>query len=155
MTDVAIALKALERDDGRLLPEDVVLAAREPNSPLHRHFTWDDTEAARLRRLDEARALIRSVRVIHTVHKIDVRVPSYVRDPEADAKAAGYRNIANVRTEADQARAAIVNEMERVVAAVQRAKAIAAVLGVDDQVERIDAIAREITTRVSTPQATA
>lgn len=54
------ALKRLSRESGGLLmPETVVDAARPASSPLHRYFTWDDTEAARKCRIDEARRLLR------------------------------------------------------------------------------------------------
>lgn len=54
---------------GRLEPADVVEVARNPKNPLHKRFTWDDTEAARLHRLNEASALIRSVHItVRTVH---------------------------------------------------------------------------------------
>lgn len=58
------ALKAIAaRDGGLLRPAAVVEAARDVNSPLHSAFVWDDTEAARLYRLDQAQRLIRSFRV--------------------------------------------------------------------------------------------
>ena len=46
-----------ERNNGRLLPEDVVTAAADPGSALHARFTWDDTEAAEKHRRNEARTL--------------------------------------------------------------------------------------------------
>lgn len=48
---------------GHLTPEIVVKDAKAVRSPLHDCFTWDDAEAARLRREEEARYLIRSIRV--------------------------------------------------------------------------------------------
>lgn len=53
------ALLKLKRRDGKIYPEDVVKAARDKGSPLHRYFTWDVQAAARARWLDEARELIR------------------------------------------------------------------------------------------------
>lgn len=57
-------LQELERirqkdPDGILHPEEVVEAAAPESSPLHDYFTWDDTEAARQHRLNQARHLIR------------------------------------------------------------------------------------------------
>jgi hypothetical protein len=45
--------------DGVLRPEDVVEFARNPKSELHRHFEWNDTEAAAAYRLVQARQIIR------------------------------------------------------------------------------------------------
>jgi len=54
-----------QRNDGVVEPETVVAEAADPESPLHAGFVWDDTEAARLHRLQQARSLIRSVIIIH------------------------------------------------------------------------------------------
>lgn len=52
-------LRRIENERGKLLPKDVVEAARSATSPLHPHFEWDDSEAAEKYRLDQARTLIR------------------------------------------------------------------------------------------------
>lgn len=67
LVDVEIVAAELDklRDNGELYPETVVKAAQNKKSPLHSYFTWDDTAAARLRRLDEARYLIRSIEVVY------------------------------------------------------------------------------------------
>lgn len=75
--------------NGRLLPEDVVDAARNPNSVLHNYFTWDDSEAAHQFRLQEARALIKRVKVdLIREDNTVVRVPSFIRSVNA-----GYQDI--------------------------------------------------------------
>ena len=38
----------------------VVEAARDDQSPLHRHFEWDDAKAAHTERLSQARGIIRA-----------------------------------------------------------------------------------------------
>jgi hypothetical protein len=64
-----VAAAALNRlrsaGGGGLTPEAVVEAARDPASPLHAAFTWDDTAAADAYRKQEARQLINSVRVTY------------------------------------------------------------------------------------------
>lgn len=59
-------LVKLERANGAVKPADVVAAAEPITSPLHPLFTWDDTAAAQAYREDEARNIIRSVRIICT-----------------------------------------------------------------------------------------
>lgn len=49
---------------GELEPKAVVDAAREKSHPLHAHFEWDDSLAAEAYRLDQARNVIRVVRVV-------------------------------------------------------------------------------------------
>jgi hypothetical protein len=48
-----------EKNGQRLRPENVVEEARPPDSVLHDEFIWDDTEAANLYRLGQARSLIK------------------------------------------------------------------------------------------------
>lgn len=63
MTQLEALKQIAARDGGLLRPAAVVEAARDVNSPLHNAFTWDDTEAARLYRLDQAQRLIRSFKI--------------------------------------------------------------------------------------------
>lgn len=147
---VASELRALEKANGALLPADVVEAARDPDSPLHSHFTWDDSEAAAKQRLHEARSLIRKVQVEVTYRDLPITVCRYVRDPEAEAKQAGYRNIAAIKSDEELARAVLVDEMKRVANAVSRAKRLASVLGVESDIDAIGTLAQSITERVET-----
>ena len=50
--------------NGALTPTLVVEEARDENHPLHEHLEWDDSLAAEKHRLDQARQLIRTVRVV-------------------------------------------------------------------------------------------
>lgn len=71
--DVAATLLEIERAYGQITPTDVVDAARDPASPLHGHFEWDDSAAAEEWRLAQARTLIASVRV--KLHSVPERPP--------------------------------------------------------------------------------
>lgn len=42
-------------------PDDIVRIARDPGSPIHGYFEWDDTRAAQLYRLQQARKMINCV----------------------------------------------------------------------------------------------
>jgi hypothetical protein len=52
-----------DKSGGKLTPKAVVDSAKARSHPLHKHFEWDDAAAAGAYRLDQARALIRLVRV--------------------------------------------------------------------------------------------
>ena len=54
----------LAEEDGEVTKETVLDEARSKASPLHKHFIWDDTEAAERYRLDQAGLLIRSIKII-------------------------------------------------------------------------------------------
>lgn len=149
-------LRELEQATGRLTPADVVADARDPASPLHGYFEWDDSVAGEKYREHQARALIRSVKVEIMVRDVPLSVVGYVRDPEAESGEPGYRNVMRIRSEEDQARAVIVDEMKRVADAVKRARALAFLLGVDGDVERIAELAAVVSDRVATmPEARA
>lgn len=47
--------------EGSYTPEEVVELARPKNSPIHKYFEWDDTRAAYLYRLQQARKMINCV----------------------------------------------------------------------------------------------
>ena len=58
----AAAITALRvKMGGGLTPADVVDVAASRKSPLHRLFTWDDTEAARQFRLQQARSVLNCI----------------------------------------------------------------------------------------------
>ena len=60
--DIDTALNDLVVDNA-LHAEDVVSAARDPISPLHGKFEWEDSKAAQQYRLWQARKLIASVTI--------------------------------------------------------------------------------------------
>jgi hypothetical protein len=80
---------------GLLKPERVVeYAAKRRDSALHAEFVWDDTEAGRLYRVEQAKRLIR-VYVV-AVPPSDVKVRALVSVPTDRAQGGGYRTTAAV-----------------------------------------------------------
>ena len=75
--------------DGLLRAEDVVDFARDPDTVLHKRFTWDDNEAAERFRLMQARQVIRVHVKIYPREK--QRVRAYVSMIEDRKKGGGYR----------------------------------------------------------------
>lgn len=71
---------------GELTPGDVVADAKSHNSPLHRFFEWNDSDAAQHYRLQQARGLIRSVvAVIVGGDEPAKRTQAFVHVPEPSA----------------------------------------------------------------------
>jgi hypothetical protein len=66
--DAAVIGPALSElaDKGEVKPRDIVDVAKSSNSPLHSYFEWNDARAADLFRLEQARHMLRSVRVRYT-----------------------------------------------------------------------------------------
>jgi hypothetical protein len=56
------AIDALSQQ-GAVTPRDVVDSARSTNSPLHPFFEWNDQKAADLFRVEQARNMLRSIKV--------------------------------------------------------------------------------------------
>lgn len=62
--DVRQALDAVRERHGALTPQAVVNDARPDDAPLHDRFEWDDRVAGERYRVEQARELIRSVRIV-------------------------------------------------------------------------------------------
>jgi hypothetical protein len=83
------------KHNGLLRAEDVVEFAADPKTALHAKFTWEDTEAARLWRLLEARNIIAVVVVYMPSIKAEVR--AYVSlTSDRDKEGGGYRPLVSV-----------------------------------------------------------
>jgi len=120
-------IRALERD-GRLTPESVIAKARNPKSPLHDRFEWDNSAAAHQHRLQQARGLIRSVMVTITTEERTVSTVHYVRDPAAE-DGQGYVSLAQLKTEPENARAMLMHSFAQAKTYLDRAEEFADVLG--------------------------
>ena len=66
-------------EDGLLTPDDVVEDARPKGSELHDYFEWDDLEAARRFRREQARKMIQAVEIIPAEQKEPIRYFHYVK----------------------------------------------------------------------------
>ena len=138
MKPEAIArIRKLEAADGTITAQAVVDDARDPSSPLHDHFEWDDDKAAHAFRINQARELIRSVRLVITNRESVVRTVAYVRDPNKAAHDGGYVSTFRLRKSPDDARAALMAELARADSAMDRAMEVARSLGLEKQVGEV------------------
>ena len=137
-------IRSLEEKDGTLTAESVLNDAANPASPLHSHFQWDDSKAAHAYRIDQARTLIRSVRLVITTNEVAVRTVAYVRDPNKPAQEGGYINTFRLRKTPDDARRARMAEIERANNAMDRALAVARSLGLEAEINSIRASLAQI-----------
>lgn len=139
-------LARLERE-GTITPDAVVEDARNVASPLHDLFEWDDSKAAHEYRLDQARAIIRTVRVVVNIDNAQVTSVRYVRDPRCESNERGYVSTATLRTQMDIARDAMSAEVSRVLASIARMQDVAIALGLGDEVDDLLRSAQEIQER--------
>lgn len=128
-------MEEIERRDGTLRPSAVVTDAEDSDSPLHEYFEWDSEKAAMSWRLNQARDLIRSVRLMITTETISIKAPAYVKDPAMPPGEAGYTPVAKLRNNEDASRLAIIAEFARVRDALSRARALAVALSLQDEID--------------------
>lgn len=127
---IRAVLEMLEDDDGCITPDIVLDAAKDPGSPLHDHFEWDDAKAGHSWRLEQARQLIRAVRVeiVNEAIEIPVVTYGYVRNPEMPHREQGYISTVRVRSKEEIAREVVKQELARAVSAMRRCEEIADLL---------------------------
>lgn len=105
-------LQRIYEDRQRLTPRDVVDVARDPQHPLHSRFEWDDSVAGPKWREQQARELIRSVRIQYidrAGRPSDVRAFHAVRGPDGRSS---YRPAEEI-VENEVVTAVLLAEMER------------------------------------------
>jgi len=113
--------------NGILNPADVVEYAKNSNTLLHNRFTWDNTEAARLYRIEQARHIIRLELVIAEAPKkfggnitfsinhdnpSGMPVRAFVSLPKDRHSEGGYRSIDKVM-ENDEMKASLLEEAKK------------------------------------------
>lgn len=90
-----------------LQPERVVAFARNPRTALHSSFEWDNTRAAQLYRLEQARHLIRTV--VHIEPRVNKVIQTYVSVPSRRRNGLGFTRTIEALSDA-QMRAELLNE---------------------------------------------
>lgn len=97
----ALAIIAKNDEDGLLEPHAVVEEARNPDSPLHGQFEWDDSIAGHEYRIWQARSLLARVKVrIIDVGRSRAFVNVRVRSSNGTERR-GYLPIERVATDPD------------------------------------------------------
>ncbi len=124
--------------DGLLVPEEVVLAAGEPGSPLHDEFEWDDTAASHKYRLWQARKLIARVMIERPDR---ASMPAYVSVSIDRVDRGGYRRTDLVMSDDDLRDAMLKTAMQELRAFrlrysrfLELSKIFVAIAEVEDQI---------------------
>lgn len=111
-------LAGLQADDGTILPDDVVEAAKPKESPLHQCFTWDDQIAATFWRRHEARIIIRALVVVPENGASEVSAYTHVKASKDGS--GGYYPTAAVLINEDLYTRALQEAMEGLAMAKHR-----------------------------------
>lgn len=142
--DVIARLKELQDASGVITPDIILADAANEDSPLHPHFEWDDSVAGIKYRIEQARTLIRSVRLVLVEKRHQIKTVAYVRNPDSEHKEQGYVSSVVLRDDKARARIALVSELRRAESALQRAYDVAEAVGLSNEVDQLLAQIRNI-----------
>lgn len=127
---------------GELQPKAVVDAARSEDSPLHKSFDWDDSDAAEKWRLTQARNLIRAVVTYEKVGNKTIETRVFVSlTPDRKENGDGYRLTSSVMsndTHRQQLLTDAMGEMQRFKEKYRRLSELAKVFAAMDEVTARD-----------------
>ena len=141
--EIANAVRAVAQS-GPLTPQRVVAAARDASNPLHGQFEWDDSVAGEAYRIEQARSLVRSIKIeVRVASGARTMIPRYVRDPHVPVAQAGYVEVASLRERG--ASRVCGAEIERVRVLIERGLGIAKAAGEEDYVLRFTALMEALT----------
>jgi hypothetical protein len=98
------------RNGGLLLIDDVLDAAMDRKCVLHKHFEWDDTEAANQYRREQARGMIQKCKII-IAQSPDVSIRAFVSLSDDQKNGGGYRMTAAVLSD-DDMKAQLLYDMQ-------------------------------------------
>lgn len=133
---------------GRITAEIYVEDARSADSPLHETLEWDNDKAAHEHRINQARAIIASVRVRMITESRVLSTIAYVRDPTCASDEQGYASVLRLRTDRNLAQRALLTELRRAQALMDRAVELAdaldlkaEIVGIRDRIVRMREVA--------------
>lgn len=136
------AIRALEKN-GRVDPEELIEASRNPDHPCHTSFTWNVEQAAAERWRDQARALIRAVKFEVKIEELGSKVCMYVPSGDEDAV---FVSLPKIRSKS-QASSVVLAEVAMLLGNASRAYGIAmakaGIIG-DDVVAQLKAIRDQV-----------
>ena len=115
--------------------EELLAEAAAPEHPLHGDFQWDDSAAAHAWRMQQARAIVRTVQVATITDMVPISCVAYVRDPALSSRQQGYLAIDAVTKKSEEARSIIHMLIHRIRTHVENARSVAGALGLMDEFE--------------------
>lgn len=106
--------KLANQNGGILMVDDVIEAAKDKSCVLHHHFEWDDTEAAKAYRKEQARSLIRKCKIM-LVDMPSAEIRAFTSLPSDRESGGGYRLTSTVLND-DQMRQELFHDIELTIA---------------------------------------
>lgn len=137
---VGETLMQINEKHGTVKPETVVHEAKRKSHPLHPFFEWDNDKAADEFRKEQARYLIRSVRIIQQVKNEEpklIRVFHNVEDTEEIGR--GYQPLVHIMNSEDLKQQAISYSIQYLQQARKRLSEIKELEKIVVELEKIEA----------------
>ena len=106
--------KLANQKGGILMVDDVIEAAKDKSCVLHHHFEWDDTEAAKAYRKEQARSLIRKCKIT-LVDMPSAEIRAFTSLPSDRESGGGYRLTSTVLND-EQMRLEFMHDIELTIA---------------------------------------
>ena len=106
--------KLANQKGGILMVDDVIEAAKDKSCVLHHHFEWDDTEAAKAYRKEQARSLIRRCKIT-LVDASSAEIRAFTSLPSDRESGGGYRLTSTVLND-EQMRLEFIHDIELTIA---------------------------------------
>jgi hypothetical protein len=130
-------LRKLEKA-GRLTPSRVLADAKKKTSPLHSlSWDWNLQRAAVKHWLTVAREVIRSVQIEHHSTVTSFQAPFYVRDEALPPTEEGYVSTVVLKKDKAASRRTVIQELQRAESALNRARHVAATLGLANEIDQL------------------
>ena len=108
-------LERLARQNGGILKvDDVIEAAKDESCVLHSHFEWDDTEAAKSFRKEQARTLIQRCRIT-LADRPTTHIRLFTSLPSDRENGGGYRLTSTVLND-EQMKLELIHDIELTIA---------------------------------------
>lgn len=80
-----------------LTPQLLVLEASDKKSPLHKCFTWNNSKAAELYRIEEARYILRNIEIIVIKPKVKtVKYRAFIAPSDCGSQNTSYKTIGEI-----------------------------------------------------------
>lgn len=99
--DAQVIGEHLESLGEKFSPHDVVRSASAEESPIHKHFTWDDAKASEQWRLQEARGLVNRLTIVVKVDGVKQEAKAFysvaVRIEETNSVEPRYVKVTTAR----------------------------------------------------------
>lgn len=135
--------------DGLLKPSEVVTFAKNPDTELHKHFEWDDSEAAGRYRIEQARGLIQRVWVTVLPNESVTHRAFVSLMPDRASAGGGYRDIEGVMADPVKTKSYLETALSEFRALQRKYQSVEALAPVYSALDRVAAKARH---QVSKPK---